>query len=83
MGILNIQTSQAGIVGTIPTPIYINTNDTYAVVTVTGYLNDAQQLGESFSDEQMALVQTSDQGTVWLKVVVSGSDYSLVQTHRA
>lgn len=79
MGILNIQASQAGLVGTLPTPIYINTNDTYAVVTATGYLNGAHQLGQAFSNEQMALVYTSDEGPVWLKVVVSGTDYSLVQ----
>lgn len=79
MGILNIQTSQPGLVGTLPTPIYINTNDTYAVVTATGYLNGAHQLGQAFSNEQMALVYTSDEGPVWLKVVVSGADYSLVQ----
>ena len=79
MGILNIQVSQAGLVGTLPTPIYINTNDTYATVTATGYLNGAHQLGQAFSDEQMALVYTSNEGPVWLKVVVSGTDYSLVQ----
>lgn len=79
MGILNIQASQAGLVGTLPTPIYINTNDAYATVTTTGYLNGAHQLGQAFSNEQMALVYTSDEGPVWLKVVVSGSDYSLVQ----
>lgn len=77
--ILNIQTSQAGLVGVLPTPIYINTSDTYAEVTATGYLNDAKQNGQAFSNEQMALVYTSDEGPVWLKVVVSGSDYSLVQ----
>lgn len=79
MGILNIQVSQAGIVGTLPTPIYINTNDTYATVTATGYLNEAHQLGTAFSNEQMALVYTSDEGPVWLKVVISGANYSLVQ----
>lgn len=79
MGILNIQLSQAGLVGTLPTPIYINTNDTYAVVTASGYLNGAYQLGEAFSADQMALVQTSDEGPVWLKVTVSGTTYSLAQ----
>jgi len=79
MGILNIQVSQAGLVGTLPTPIYINTNDTYATVTATGYLNGAHQLGQAFSDEQMALVYTSNEGPVWLKVTVSGTDYSLEQ----
>lgn len=77
MSILNIQLSQAGLVGVTPNPIYINTDDTYAEVTATGYLNGAYQLGEAFSDSQMALVQTTDDGPVWLKVAVSGSDYSL------
>jgi hypothetical protein len=79
MGILNIKVSQAGLVGTLPTPIYINTNDTYATVTATGYLNGAHQLGQAFSAEQMALVYTSDEGPVWLKVTISGTDYSLEQ----
>jgi len=78
MSILNIKTSQAGLVGTLPTPIYIDTNDTYAVVTATGYLNEAKQLGNSFAITQMALVQTSDEGPVWLTVSIVGSDYSLV-----
>lgn len=81
MGILNIQASQAGLVGTLPTPIYINTNDTYTTVTTSGYLNSAHQLGQAFSDEQMALVYTTDEGPVWLKVTVDASTqtYSLEQ----
>lgn len=79
MSILNIQTSQAGLVGTLPTPIYIDTNDTYAEVTATGYLNEAKQLGQSFSSTDMALVQTSDDGPVWLKVEIVGADYSLAE----
>lgn len=79
MSILNIQTVQTGLVGVIPYPIYIRTNDTYATVTTSGYLNEAHQLGNTFSPEQMALVYTSDDGPVWLKVTVSGSTYSLAQ----
>lgn len=79
MSILNIQTVQTGLVGVLPYPIYIRTNDTYATVTTSGYLNEAHQLGNTFSPEQMALVYTSDDGPVWLKVTVSGSTYSLAQ----
>lgn len=79
MSILNIQTVQAGLVGVLPYPIYIKTNDTYATVTTSGYLNEAHQLGTTLSPEQMALVYTSDDGPVWLKVTVSGSTYSLAQ----
>lgn len=81
MGILNIQVSQAGLVGVVPNPIYINTNDTYTTVTTAGYLNEAHQQGYAFSNEQMALVYTSDEGPVWLKVTVNTSTqtYSLEQ----
>lgn len=79
MGILNIAARQVGQVGVVPSEIVINTNDTYAEVTASGYLNEAHQLGQAFGNEQMALVYTSDEGPVWLKVSVSGSTYSLAQ----
>ena len=77
MPILNIQTSQVGLVGTVPYPIYINTNDTYATVLTLGYLNQARQEGFVFSNQQMALVLTSDQGVVWLTVEIVGTNVSL------
>lgn len=78
MPILNLQTTaQTGLVGTVPYPIYIQTNDTYATVTTAGYLTKAKQEGFTFSNQQMALVYTSDDGPVWLQVVVSGSVVSL------
>ena len=77
MPILSVDTSTTGLVGVLPSVIYINTNDTYATVTTSGYLNASKQQGQSYSNEQMALVYTTDQGVVWLAVEVSGSTYSL------
>jgi hypothetical protein len=79
MGVINVVTSQTGLVGVLPNQIYIETDNTYAQVTASGYLNASYKLGMSYSHGQMALVKTSDEGPVWLKVVVSGSDYTLTQ----
>lgn len=79
MPILSIQTGQVGLVDTLPELIYINTNDTYATVTTTGYLSSSQREGFQYSNKQMALVQTSDDGPVWLQVSVSAGVVSLVE----
>lgn len=68
-----------GFVDTMPVVIQIQTTDTYATVTTAGYLNPAVKLGTVFSNNQMALVNTTDDGPVWLQVSVSGGNVSLVQ----
>jgi hypothetical protein len=74
MSILNIQTAQpTGLASVNPQVIYIETTDTYAVVTGTGYLTQQAAHGYTFSNNQMALVKTSDEGVVWLKVVLTYS----------
>ena len=45
MPILNIQSSQAGLTGILPSVSYINTNDTEDQILVTGYLNQSVQSG--------------------------------------
>ena len=79
MGVQNVVTSEAGLVGVLPNQIYIETDNTYAEVTATGYLNASYKLGMSYSHNQLASVLTTDDGPVQLKVAVSGSNYSLVQ----
>jgi hypothetical protein len=91
MAILNIQTTppagQTAVTSqvqftqsTLPSIIYIYTNDTYAAVTATGYLNSAKQEGYTFSNNQMALVYTTDDGPVWLKVAITYSGASVLNT---
>lgn len=91
MTILNIQTAppagQAAVTSstmstqsTLPGLIYILTDDTYAEVTATGYLTNVKSLGNSFSNNQMALVYTTDEGPVWLKVVITYSGASVLNT---
>lgn len=91
MTILNIQTAppagQAAVTSstmstqsTLPGLIYILTDDTYAEVTATGYLTNAKSLGNSFSNNQMALVYTTDEGPLWLKVVITYSGASVLNT---
>ncbi len=91
MTILNIQTApptgQAAVTSqvsmtqsTLPSIIYILTNDTYATVTATGYLTGTKQEGFTYSNNQMALVYTSDEGAVWLKVVITYSGASILST---
>jgi len=78
MGIISIKTEQAGMVGVKPNTIYIDTDDTFAAITTTGYLNNAVQNGYKFDNKEMALVTSSDSGTSWLEVSISGSNTSLV-----
>lgn len=81
MSILNIQTAQpTGLASVIPSVIYIETSDTYAQVTATGYLTAQKQQGFTFSNDQMALVKTSDDGVVWLKVVITYSGATVLNT---
>lgn len=91
MAILNIQTAppigQAAVTSStmstqssLPSLIYILTDDTYAEVTATGYLTNAKAQGNSFSNNQMALVYTTDEGPVWTKVVITYSGASVLNT---
>ena len=86
MPILNITIGQAGLVGVTPRVVYINTNDTLAAVTATGYLNKSVQEGYSFSEADMALVttKTSPSATVvsvaWLEVAYVSPNWSLTPT---
>lgn len=81
MAILAIQTAQpTGLASVIPNVIYIETTDTYAAVTATGYLTAQKQQGFTFSNDQMALVKTSDEGPVWLKVVITYSGATVLNT---
>jgi len=72
-----------GLTAISPSILYISTTDTYATVTTTGYLNPAKVLGSTFSNDQMALVLTSDDGPVFLQVSVTQNgtvyNYSLVE----
>lgn len=65
---------------TLPSLIYILTDDTFDEVTATGYLTAQQQFGYTFSNEQMALVYTTDQGPLWLRVVITYSDSTIQNT---
>ena len=91
MAILNLQTappvgltavtsSTMSTQSTLPSIIYILTNDTYATVTATGYLTGTKQEGFTYSNNQMALVYTTDEGPVWLKVVITYSGASILNT---
>lgn len=83
MSIKSITESPTGLVAVNPSVIYIDTTDTYAAVTTTGYLTSAKQFGTVFNNLQMALVRTSDDGVVWLRVSVTGTPpqvVSLVQS---
>jgi hypothetical protein len=77
MPILSITTSETGLVSVNPSVIYINTSDTFAQVTTTGYLTLQRQAGFTFNNQQMALVFTTDDGPVWLSIEVVGSVVSL------
>lgn len=81
MPIKKIVLSQTGLVDVLPTPIYINTNDTYAEVTATGYLNQMAQLGYTFSPYQLASVYTTDQGPNIYRISISGGNISLVKAN--
>lgn len=81
MTVKNIVTAQpAGLTSVIPSVIYIETDDTYATVTTTGYLTQYSSKGYTFSNEQMALVYTTDDGPVWLKVVITYSGSTVLNT---
>lgn len=79
MPIKDLTIGQTGLVGVQPSIIYIDTDDTYATVTTTGYLNQAKKEGYAFNNKQLAEVYTTDEGPVILKVAVTSGNVSLVQ----
>ncbi len=97
MSVLDVQVTTTGIVANtsgvgigltqqLPVQIYISTNDTLATVSTTGYLNTAVTYFQyPFNNYQMALVETSDQGPTWMRVLkqsngAGGYNYSLEET---
>lgn len=84
MGILNVKLVTTGLAGNEPRIIYIDTNDTLATVTASGYLNKMVQQGYEIAESDMALVSTKTSPSTsatqvgWLEVSKSGSNWSLV-----
>lgn len=82
MPIKNIQAGQTGLVGVLPSIAYIDTDDSIATVTTTGYLNHEVANGLQFSLPCIAAVITratpsSAPAVGWYQVVHVGSDWSL------
>lgn len=96
MGVVAIQPSSTGFIPNttglglniaqqLPTFILIETNNTLAQVLTTGFLTESKQaFGFAYTNQQVALVYTTDSGSVWLQVQVTGTApayvYSLVGT---
>lgn len=83
MGIINVTPGQVGLVGVLPSVAYINTDDTIAEVTTTGYLNKEVANGLQFSLPCIAVVSTKATPTSmpqvgWYQVSHVGSNWSLV-----
>ncbi len=82
MGILNITTSQPGLVSVLPNIAYINTDDTVAEVTTAGYLNKEVANGFQFTLPCIAAVSTKATPTSvaqvgWYEVQHVGANWSL------
>lgn len=84
MAILNATSYPPGLVDVIPSVIYIETNDTVATVTATGYLNKRVQQGYVFQESMMALVSTKTAPNAavvtvgWYDISKSGENWSLI-----
>jgi hypothetical protein len=85
MSILNVKVDQAGMSGVSPKFIYIDTNNTVAEVTATGFLNSlSQKFGIPLAESDMALVtvKTSPSATstqvALYELSKSGDNWSLV-----
>jgi hypothetical protein len=81
MPVLSAVTDYAGLSGVNPRTVYIKTNDLQAAILANGYLNSYVQLvGQVFSNEQMALVETIDNGVTlgWYQISISGANTSLI-----
>jgi ethanolamine utilization microcompartment shell protein EutS len=82
MSIISVTPGQVGVVGVLPSIAYIQTTDTVATVTTTGYLNKEVANGIQFSLPCIAAVSTkatptSQPAVGWYQVVHNGSDWSL------
>ncbi len=86
MSIKSIVFPVTGLADAVPALLYIDTDDTLATVTTAGYLDQAKPIyGNVFSNKQMAIVYTTDQGGVMFKVVISadGANASLESSAEA
>jgi len=86
MTILNVQIGEIGEAGVVPQIIRLETDNTLAEVTATGYLNGLVKQGFALSESDMALVVTkasasSAKEVAWLEVSKSGSNWSLVPSN--
>jgi hypothetical protein len=84
MSIKDVVTNVTGLASVEPRVIYIQTTDTLAEITATGYLNKMVQNGLTVSNLDMALVSGTDivagsAGDAWFAVQVSGGNTSLVE----
>lgn len=90
MPVTHLQVLETGVSSSVPrTPaslkndpasiVLINTNDTVATVTSTGYLNDAKKLyGNNLLDKSFAIVYTTDEGQQPYQISISGNNTSLI-----
>lgn len=85
MPILDFTPSQTGLAGVFPNVVYLDTNDTLAQVTATGYLNKLAA-EKVLLNNAMALVSTKTSPNAiasqvtWLEVSKSGGNWSLIPT---
>lgn len=71
MSIKSIQIGQVGVSNNTPSWVYIETNDTYAVVTTVGYLSGAShEFVNSFLPNMMALVSTRSSQSIGVPPVL-------------
>ncbi len=83
MSVISIQTGVTGLAGVNPCIIYIDTTNTVAEVTTSGFLDGAKSEGFTFHSKQMALVSTQIAGvytTNFYTVAVSSSTGSVTLT---
>ena len=83
MSIINVQPGQTGLVGVLPSVAYINTSDTIAEVTTTGYLNHEVANGLQLSLPGIAWVATQVTPATapvvnWYQIAHVGANWSLV-----
>lgn len=76
MPIKRVQVTVTGLVGTVPSFVYIETDDVLAKVITPGYL-DIVSDQYVFTNQQAALCYTTDFGAVVLRVEVYGQTVSL------
>lgn len=87
MPILSIQNNDPGQAGVVPNIVRIETNDSVATVTATGYLTDAVRSGQLvISETTVCLVCTSTTDGIpatevgWYEAAYSAGEWSLVST---